>query len=1310
MPKFNPPENFNFHNTAGWPAWKQRFTRFRIASKLNKEEGDVQVSSLIYSMGPEAEQIFSTFIFNADGDDTKYDVVMDKFDSHFVPRRNTIHERSTFNKSEQQPGQSVEAFVRALHEQAILCDFGDQKNDLIRDRLVVGLLDKEIGLELQLLKKLTLEEAIEKARNSEMVKGQVKFVDEVHHYRPTTRGRGRGRGAPHVSRSGHRGGHRGGQRGSHRGSGQSYGTKSNCGNCGKPTHKDKSNCPARNDKCHKCQKVGHWSRLCRSVDEVFFEEDFFVGSITTCQDGSVSYKVTLPVCGTHVKFKVDTGADATVMPVEVYYSLPEKPILHPATTRLNTFGGQLSCKGTFEASTVYKSKRYTFTVYVITNQGSCVLSRGASLQMGMVKFIQEIESSEAQDVGLLQGEPVKINLKEGIEPFCLSTARRIPIPLLPKVTEELHRMESAGVIEKVTKPTEWCAPMVPVLKKSGKIRICVDLKRLNRAVKRELYQLPTLEDVTSSLTGSTIFSLLDAESGFWQVPLTQQSSELTTFITPIGRYCFKRLPFGISSAPEIFQRKMVELLHGLEGVRCYMDDILVHGKDMAEHDHRLSKVMDRVKSAGLRLNNSKCVLRQPKLDFLGQVISSDGMEPSPAKVAAIKDMEEPTNVTELRRVLGMINYLGRYLPDLSTLLHPLNKLLGNDIAWTWGPAQVKAYLKVKDLISTAPILTHYDVSKPTVVSADASSYGMGGILMQQHIDGLKPVAFCSRTLTTAETKYAQIEKECLAGVWACERFDRYLQGLESFRLLTDHKPLVPLINTKQLDQVPIRCQRLLMRMMRYNPTAEHVAGKTLVVADALSRSPLKITDDKQVDDINEDITATIDMLLSSHASPTKLSEIRLATWEDQLLQRVVHFTKYGWPQHIKDVDESLRDYFQVQNNLSEIEGLLVFGERIVMPNIMRIEMLEKLHAGHLGINKCKQRSETAIWWPGIARDIVQYVSRCQFCQVKRPSQHSEPLKPTILPDRPWQQIGADLCEVQGRKYLVVIDYFSRWLEICEMSSTTGSQVVNKLKTLFARFGIPEILKSDNGPQFACASMKSFSQECDFSHITSSPHLPQSNGEAEAGVKIAKHIVSQLDPFQALLNYRATPISATGSSPAQLIMGRNIRTTLPQLKKNLDPKWPDLNKVREQDKKMKESYACQYNKRQGVKQLPELYPGDNVITKLDDGKLWRPATVIARCDTPRSYIIDSDSQGMIRRNRKHIQPYLPENVHTEHVEDSPIPTRTQTPIPPTLDVPATPTKPPDVASQKTLVQAPRRSDRHCKAPDKLGDWIEVIQSG
>ena len=374
-------------------------------------------------------------------------------------------------------------------------------------------------------------------------------------------------------------------------------------------------------------------------------------------------------------------------------------------------------------------------------------------------------------------------------------------------------MESLGVISSVEELTPWCAAMVVVPKDSGAVQVCVDLKPLNEKVLREVHPMPKVDTTLALLSGANVFSKLDANSGFWQIPLADKSKLLTTFITPYGRFCFNKLPFGISSAPEIFQRRMSEVLSGLPGVLCHVDDVLVFGKDRIEHNTRLQAALKRLQATGITLNEGKCQFYQSCITFLGHVIDSNGISPDPKKTAAIQNMKSPSSVSELRRFMGMANQM-KFSPNIAHISKPLRELLSSKVAWTWSTVHTDAFKALQDEISSPRVLALYNTEANTKISADTSAYGLGAVLLQQQHNDWRPVAFASRALNEAETRYAQIEKEALALTWAMEKLAEFIIGKEIV-LETDHKPLVPLLGKNSLDLLPPRVLRFRLRLTRF---------------------------------------------------------------------------------------------------------------------------------------------------------------------------------------------------------------------------------------------------------------------------------------------------------------------------------------------------------------------------------------------------------------------------------------------------------------------------------------------------------------
>lgn len=1226
-----------------------------MASGLADKGDEAHLNMLIYCMGDEADDILKSFTF-ADGEsDKSYKTVKRKFDDHFVPQRNVIYERAMFNSRRQEPGEPVDSFITALYTLAEHCNYEGLRDQMIRDRIVVGINNSSLAEKLQLDSKLTLATAITQVRQAEVVKQQ----------QPALRGVVKDTRVGAVQSKQHTKPKHTPQKSKPDAKPNSRPESSKCSWCGKSPSHSRQKCPAKDATCRKCKKTGHYEAVCRSaakVSSIEGEQDAFIGTVTDRTKDN--WSITLQVNDKPIEFHIDTGAEVTVISERVWTQL-DKPALQSSDRNLKCPDTHsLPVKGMLTASIKSHSHEAKTQIYVVKGLSKSLLGQPAIEQLHLIQRIGVVSSQSLNPhsefpglftgLGKMDGD-YTIQLKEGAKPFALSTPRRVAVPLLEPVKDELQRMERLGVISKIQEPTDWCSGMVVVPKSNGKVRICVDLTKLNECVQRERHPLPAVDQVLAQLAGAKVMTKLDANAGFWQIPLSEESSRLTTFITPFGRYRFHRLPFGISSAPEHFQRRMSEILAGIPNVVCMMDDVLVYGETLEEHDKHLREVLTRLQKAGMTLNNDKCKFAQTSLQFLGHVIDSSGVRPDPDKIQAIEEFKQPKNVGDVRRYLGMVNHLSKFAPNLAEVTQPMRELLNKNSQWIWEEAQQAAFEKTKEMLTKAPILTLFDPNLETTVSADASSFGLGAVLLQKQSDGEnKPVAYISRSMTSTEQRYAQIEKEALAFTWACERLSDYLIGLK-FHIWTDHKPLVPLFSTKHLEEMPIRVQRFRLRMMRYDFSISHVPGKQLLIADALSRSTSQDpTDDDE--SFHQEGNAYIQLIMQHlPATERRIKQIKELQQQDEACQLVSKYCYSSWPDK-KSAPKVVRPFLPLAAQFSVENGLLMRGSRIVIPTPLQQEILDKLHEGHQGITRCRDRARQSVWWPGLSTQLENLVTNCETC-CKNQHQRAQPLVPSQLPELPWQKVGTDLFEWRNKHFLLIVDYYSRYIEIAKLSHTTAEEVILHTKSIFARHGIPEIVFSDNGPQYTADVFEKFANDYQFEHETSSPYFPQSNGEAERAVKTVKEMLAKCeDPYLAMLSYRTTPIQGGAYSPAELLMSRKLRTTIPSTRKQRIPKVPDTEEVRARDKMTKNRQKRNFDKHHGARELPPVDEGDRV---------WIPtrneeAIVIQTDVAPRSHVIRTDQGSEIRRNRRDMIP-LPEQQSPENELSSQSPENEQSPV-------------------------------------------------
>ena len=1259
-----------------WTEWKESYNHWAIATKLSKESKLIQVSTLYTVMGPETVNIAKNITI-ADRNDSKS--VMEGLTAYFEPQKNETFERYMFN-SAIQGEDTIDSFLVRLRKLSNSCGFGELQDSLIKDRLVIGINDVSTRKRLLRERNLTLDLALSVCRAAEQAGIHLKqFDEEVEQVHKITKKRSEQSTKQHSKIV-------------------------NCRYCG--GNHARRECPAYGQVCSICSKKNHFSKVCKATRKVHSvsntnNEFQLLGdesddSDNNCEVYTVSEKnvdvhkskyMILPEIKLNgdlkwkqVTMQIDNGSAVNCIKYKDLLKLNKDFQSKPTATKLKAYSGNdISTLGTVKLVVKINNCEEVLTFYIVENVSVNLLSGESSEKLGLISFNREqlVNNLTAnpltkEDVLSKYGDVFKglgnigtyqIELGSNAKPH-QDAPRSAPIAVKNAIKQRLEELVHQEILVKESEPTDWVNSAVYVNKAGKKLRICLDPKELNKHIKIPKYKMPTIEEVTPSLSKAKVFTICDAKDGFLQVKLDNESSKYTTFHTPFGRYRWVRLPFGIASAPEEFQRRTLEIIEGLKGVFVIADDCLIvgEGDTVAEaiqnHDQNLQAFLDRCREKQFKLNKDKFRFRLSEVKYHGHVLTASGVKPDPEKVTAITNMPRPKDKTEIKRLLGMITYLGKFIPNLSEIAEPLRNLTKENVTYIWSDYHDKSFKNLKEIITNSPCLQYYDVEEEVSIETDASDYGLGAVITQKG----HPIAYASRTLSQTERRYSQIEKECLALVFGCQRFDQYLFGRNQITAYTDHKPLESILR-KPINSAPKRLQRMMLRLQRYHLNVIYKKGTKMFISDHLSRQPMAALarGEGRSEELNYDIfnlhaentlmreIENIDPNVYHNVSDATLLRIAKATEnDDELLKLKAHIVA-GFPHDKNQLEENIKIYWSYRDELSIENGVLYRGTRVIVPKIEQKNILSQIHASHLGTSTTLNKVKDNLYWPTISKDISHLCETCTRCQTNKPSNAKPAMQSQPIPKRRWQICSSDIFTHQNENYLVVVDNLTKFWEVEKLNDMSAFEIIDKMKSIFARCGIPELLISDNGPQYTSNEFYKFIKQWRIHHYTSSPYHSAGNGSAEAAVKVIKNLLKKSNDFHmAVLEHRNTP-DTSGYSASQKLNSRRLRTTLPIKPKLLSPEIIPVEEIIVHTVKKKRENKQYYDKR-NRNSLPQLSVGDNVRVQLKPKscKEWSLAKVNDIVNE-KSCMLNSQGKNY-RRNRLHIrtsrEKYSAENLDVD----------------------------------------------------------------
>ena len=807
-------------------------------------------------------------------------------------------------------------------------------------------------------------------------------------------------------------------------------------------------------------------------------------------------------------------------------------------------------------------------------------------------------------------------IETGDTPPIKQAPRRLAPHRRQVIDEEVEKMMEAGVIEESNGP--WASPVVLVKKKDGSTRFCVDYRRLNMATVKDAYPLPRVEDCLDTMAGASWFSSLDLASGYWQLDIAPEHREKTAFSTHRGLFQFRRMPFGLCNAPGTFERVMEVVMRGLQWKTClvYLDDIVVFAASFEEHLERLEEVLQRLRTAGLKVKPSKCQLGRRRVGFLGHIVSQEGVGTDPAKVEAVRSWPAPASTTEVRSFLGLAGYYRAFVPDFSTVAKPLSALAEKGRVFHWSEECQEAFNELKRLLTASPILAFPHEQGRLVLDTDASDTGLGVVLAQEQGGTERVLAYGSRTLNKPERNYCVTRRELLAIVFGLRKFRHYLVG-RPVLVRTDHASLRWLLDFKEPEG---QLARWLQIITTYDLQIEHRPGKLHGNADGLSRRPCRQCGRNEEAALARCRILTRQQRVALEGAPPEAvggapeeggrEPVESVEWkkvqeEDGILAKVIRWYRGGEIPAAEKVDG---EGYEVRAWVAQLDRLTMINDvlgrwwtapggrnhfQIAVPKDKREEILYQCHgaplAGHLGRTRTVRRIQEAYYWPDYRRDATNWCARCEPCVRRKsaPPPHRAPMG-HVATGLPLQRVAIDIMgplpmSTRGNRFIMVVaDYFTKWTEAYPLPNQTAGEVAKTFTEEFiCRFGPPEVVHTDQGKNFQSQLFREVLALLEIRQTRTCAFRPQSDGMVERAnrtieMMLAATVAKDQRDWDARLPYvmaayRSSVHASTGVSPNLMMLGRETATPMGLIYPREEPARDGTDYVAQMQQQMAEAY-------------------------------------------------------------------------------------------------------------------------------------------